>query len=65
MTIRKIITSAAIAAFLGLAGGSAYAGHEDSHTDDQVTSSTEVTSSTDGVEQTRLPDHILETINLN
>ncbi len=35
MTIRKIITSAAIAAFLGLAGGSAYADDSDSHVDDQ------------------------------
>ncbi len=31
MTIRKVITSAAIAAFLGLAGGSAYAQDIDSH----------------------------------
>ncbi len=35
MTIRNIITSAAIAAFLGLAGGSAYADDSDSHVDDQ------------------------------
>ncbi len=35
MTIRNIITSAAIAAFLGLAGGSAYANNSDSHVDDQ------------------------------
>ena len=36
MTIRNIITSAAIAAFLGLAGGSAYAFNSDSHIDDDV-----------------------------
>ena len=36
MTIRNIITSAAIAAFLGLAGGSAYAFNNDSHIDDDV-----------------------------
>ena len=35
MTIRKIITSAAMVAVLGLAGGSAYANDEDSHVDDQ------------------------------
>ena len=35
MTIRNIITSAAIAAFLGLAAGSAYAFNSDSHVDDQ------------------------------
>ena len=34
MTIRNIITSAAIAAFLGLAGGSAYADDSDSHIDE-------------------------------
>ena len=37
MTIRKIITSAAIAAFLGLAGGSAYAADSDSHIDESFT----------------------------
>jgi len=36
MTIRNIITSAAIAALLGLAGGSAYAFNNDSHIDDDV-----------------------------
>ena len=35
MIIRNIITSAAVAAFLGLAGGSAYAFNNDSHVDDQ------------------------------
>ena len=34
MTIRNIITSAAIAAFLGLAGGSAYAFNTDSHNEE-------------------------------
>ncbi len=34
MTIRNIITSAAVAAFLGLAGGSAYAFHSESHIDE-------------------------------
>ncbi len=37
MTIRNIITSAAIAAFLGLAGGSAYAADSDSHIDEVFT----------------------------
>ena len=37
MTIRNIITSAAIAAFLGLAGGSAYAFHSESHIDEAFT----------------------------
>ena len=37
MKIRNIITSAAIAAFLGLAGGSAYAGNNDSHIDEGFT----------------------------
>ena len=37
MTIRYIITSAAIAAFLGLAGGSAYAADNDSHIDEVFT----------------------------
>ena len=35
MFIRNIITSAAIAAFLGLAGGSAYADDSDSHINDE------------------------------
>ncbi len=35
MTIRNIITSAAMVAVLGLAGGSAYANDSDSHVDDQ------------------------------
>ena len=35
MTIRNIITSAAMVAVLGLAGGSAYANDSDSHIDDQ------------------------------
>ena len=35
MTIRNIITAAAMVAVLGLAGGSAYANDEDSHVDDQ------------------------------
>ncbi len=35
MTIRNIITSAAMVAVLGLAGGSAYADNSDSHIDDQ------------------------------
>ena len=37
MFIRNIITSAAIAAFLGLAGGSAYAFNTDSHNDEDFT----------------------------
>ncbi len=36
MTIRNIITSAAIAAFLGLAGGSAYANDFDSQGDSHI-----------------------------
>ena len=35
MTIRNILTSAAMVAVLGLAGGSAYANDSDSHVDDQ------------------------------
>ena len=35
MFIRNIITSAALVAVLGLAGGSAYANNSDSHVDDQ------------------------------
>ena len=35
MTIRNIITSAAMVAALGLAGGSAYADNSDSYVDDQ------------------------------
>ena len=35
MTIRNIITAAAMVAVLGLAGGSAYANDSDSHVDDQ------------------------------
>ncbi len=35
MFIRNIITSAALVAVLGLAGGSAYANDSDSHVDDQ------------------------------
>ena len=37
MIIRNIITSAAVAAFLGLAGGSAYAFNTDSHIDEGFT----------------------------
>ena len=39
MTIRKIITSAAMVAVLGLAGGSAYANDSDSHVDEGFTAS--------------------------
>ena len=35
MTIRNILTSAAMVAVLGLAAGSAYANDSDSHVDDQ------------------------------
>ncbi len=35
MIIRNILTSAALVAVLGLAGGSAYANDSDSHVDDQ------------------------------
>ena len=35
MTIRNIITAAAMVAVLGLAGGSAYANDSDSHVDDK------------------------------
>ena len=35
MTIRNILTSAAMVAVLGLAGGSAYADNSDSHVDNQ------------------------------
>ncbi len=36
MIIRKVITSAAMVAVLGLAGGSAYADDSDSHINDKV-----------------------------
>ena len=39
MTIRNIITSAAMVAVLGLAGGSAYATDSDSHVDEGFTAS--------------------------
>ena len=39
MTIRNIITSAAMVAVLGLAGGSAYADNSDSHVDEGFTAS--------------------------
>ncbi len=39
MTIRNIITAAAMVAVLGLAGGSAYANDSDSHIDEGFTAS--------------------------
>ncbi len=36
MIIRKVITSAAMVAVLGLAGGSAYADDTDSHINDEI-----------------------------
>ncbi len=84
MTISKIITSAAMVAVLGLAGGSAYAQDVDSHINDEgftVAANANTTGtvfvhtgdsdvdegeifSTDGFEVANLPEHILETLEI-
>ena len=83
MTIRNIITAAAMVAVLGLAGGSAYAdGHDDAAlAENAVIASADANYpgtvfvyegdnaghdgeilSTDGFEQTRLPQDIVESL---
>ena len=82
MTIRNIITAAAMVAVLGLAGGSAYAdGHDDALVENAFIASADANYpgtvfvyegdnaghdgeilSTDGFEQTRLPQDIVESL---
>ena len=78
MTIRNIITAAAMVAVLGLAGGSAYA--NDSHIEEGFTASADANYTgtvfvyngdsdvdegeilTGGFEKARLPEHLLGTL---